>query len=173
MPNTKTHEPVAISESFKASARELLDRAPILHGLKAAQLDAILPLLKQQRFPMGETIFKRGGPASHIYLVWEGQVGIRLVAGVEVLQKATLDPGQCFGETSVIGSQPHTADAFAATDARLLVITRDALVQIHHQDCEVFAHLLLNIARESCRRLAHTDSLFLSYLEYQKQKETL
>jgi len=155
--------------SAPRQALELLMRAPLFGGMKQPKVEQVLAHMRQQQFPQGTFIFHKGEAPSHIYIVREGHVAIQLPAGAAVLQKAILSPGQVLGETSLIGILSHTADAFCQDEVTLLVLPREALMAIYKESAELFALMMLNIARESCRRLAHTDSLFLSYLEYRDQ----
>jgi hypothetical protein len=45
----------------------------------------------------------------------------------------------------------------------LLVLPRPALFGLHHAHPELFGWLVLNIAREACRRLYQTDQVLLQY----------
>ncbi len=77
--------------------------------------------------------------------------------------------GDCFGETAAIGIQPHSASALAVEDTELIVLSRAALLSIFDSDKELFGMLILNIAREACRRLHKSDEIFLHYV---RAKET-
>jgi len=46
----------------------------------------------------------------------------------------------------------------------LIVLSRQALLSIYKQDLELYSILLLNIAREACRRLHHSDEVLLHYV---------
>ena len=52
----------------------------------------------------------------------------------------------------------------AACDVELLVLSRKALLSFLKTDLELFSILILNIARESCRRLSQTDQILLHYV---------
>ena len=71
--------------------------------------------------------------------------------------------GECFGETAVIAIQQHTASALALEDCDLLVIPREKLFELHGTDPKLFGLLILNIAREACRRLKKTENTMLHY----------
>jgi CRP-like cAMP-binding protein len=80
------------------------------------------------------------------------------------LELIVFGEGQCFGETSVIGIQPHAATAIAVEDTELIVLSRNALLSLMKTDIELFSILTLNIAREACRRLHKTDEILLHYV---------
>jgi hypothetical protein len=64
----------------------------------------------------------------------------------------------------VIGIQPHQGAAIAVIDTQLIVLSRKSLMSIYASDKELFSILILNIAREVCRRLYASDNIFLHYL---------
>jgi CRP-like cAMP-binding protein len=64
----------------------------------------------------------------------------------------------------VIGIQPHRGTAIAMTDTDLIVLSRNTLLSIYESDKELFSILILNIAREVCRRLHESDDILLHYV---------
>ena len=148
-------------------ALAILDRTPLFGGLSDAQLCQIFFRLKKVDYRANDTIFHQGEPSSYIYVVLSGVV--RLVFDVEdhPLVKQELLPGDCFGETSVIGIQSHSASTVVDQDAELMVLGKEDLMDIFAEDKELFSQLILNIARETCRRLHETDELLLQYIHQQ------
>jgi len=65
--------------------------------------------------PAGATIFEKGQPGDSMYVVIEGAVN--LTSGDDIY--GPLEPGELFGEMSLIDDQPRSLDAVAATDTRL------------------------------------------------------
>ena len=51
------------------------------------------------------------------------------------------------------------------TGADLVVLPASALHTLFEQDAKLFGMLILNIAREACRRLHKTDEILLHYAE--------
>ncbi|MBR9908906.1 MAG: cyclic nucleotide-binding domain-containing protein [Gammaproteobacteria bacterium] len=142
----------------------ILDKIIIFGGLSEAQLYQIFKRLKLVHYQAGETIFSVGDSASYIYIVETGRVDLFYeVAGKPVL-KAELLPGTCFGDISVIGIQPHTASTVAVEKTDLLVLSGEALDDIFRTDLALFSMLVLNIAREACRRLHKTNRQLVNCL---------
>jgi CRP-like cAMP-binding protein len=67
----------------------------------------------------GETIFKEGDPATELYVIQSGRVGIQL--GNRILD--TLDANTIFGEMALIDGAPRSATAIAATDVALVPVS--------------------------------------------------
>lgn len=142
----------------------ILDKISIFGGLSETQLYRIFQQLKKVDYHANELIFHQGDHPSYIYIVLAGRV--RLVFDVDdhPLSKTELDQGACFGETSLIGVQSHSASAVAIEDTELLVLSGETLSIFFEQDKTLFSMLILNIAREASRRLHQTDELLLHYL---------
>ena len=75
-----------------------------------------------------------------------------------------------FGETSLIGIQPQSANTIAIEDTELIVISGHSLNQMYKNDVSLFSKIVLNIARESCRRLIKTDDILLHYVLKEKEE---
>lgn len=142
----------------------ILNKIALFGGLSDKQLYTIFRLLESVEYEKGEEVFHEGDEPSHIYIVRAGEV--RLVADIdtEPLEIALFCEGDCFGETSVIGILPQSASAVATMDSELIVLSSEALYSIFETDKELFSVLMMNIAREVCRRLDKTDEVFQHYV---------
>jgi CRP-like cAMP-binding protein len=158
--NDKIYEPLLDIENVLP----ILSKIAILGGLNDKQLYTVFRLLQKVSCNAGEFIFKQGDSPLHIYIIRSGEV--KIVADVEEtpLEIITFGVGDCFGETAVIGIQAHSASALAVEDTELIVLSRPALLSIFDSDKELFGMLILNIAREACRRLHKTDEILLHYV---------
>jgi CRP-like cAMP-binding protein len=144
--------------------RPILNEISIFAGLSEKQLHTLFRLLEKAHYKAGETIFEQGSRPSHIYIVRSGSVKLVVNAEQIPLELIVFEEGQCFGETSVIGIQPHAATAITVEDTELIVLPRSALLSLFKSDLELFSILILNIAREACRRLYKTDEILLHYV---------
>ena len=142
----------------------ILNEISIFAGLSDKQLYTLFRLLEKVRYKAKEKIFKEGEQPSHIYIVQSGRVKLVVNAEQTPLELIVFEEGQCFGETSVIGIQPHAATAISVEDTELIVLSRKALLSLFKSDLELFSILILNIAREACRRLHKTDEILLHYV---------
>ncbi len=60
--------------------------------------------------------------------------------------------------------QPHMVTAVAAENSEIMVLISALILEIRYEDIELFALLMMNIAREISRRLKLTDDIFLQYI---------
>lgn len=142
----------------------ILNKIAIFGGLNDKQLYTIFRQLQKVYYEAGEFVFRQRDSPNHIYIVHSGKV--KIVADVDTvpLEIITFGVGDCFGETAVIGIQAHSASALAVEDTDLIVLSRPALLSIFELDKELFSLLILNIAREACRRLHKADDILLHYV---------
>lgn len=90
---------------------------------------ALLRLARPLRLAPGEALFARGQGADGLCCVLEGglRVGAVLADGSESVL-AFIEPGQWFGEISLIDGRPRTHDAVADGATRVLLVPQAALL---------------------------------------------
>lgn len=142
----------------------ILDKIAIFAGLSDKQLYKLFRLLSKVSYKEGEAVFEQGERPSHIYIVESGKIKLIVWQDDTPLELVVFEEGNCFGEASVIGIQPHKGTAIAMTDTDLIVLSKKALLSIYESDKELFCILILNIAREVCRRLHASDEILLHYV---------
>ncbi|MBU1862343.1 MAG: cyclic nucleotide-binding domain-containing protein [Candidatus Omnitrophica bacterium] len=160
MEDEKKYQPLLDIEKIAP----LLNKISLFGGLTPGHLALLFPLLQSVSYKAGEIIFKQGEEPTHIYIVRSGEVKIIVNIDTRPLGIVTFSEGQCFGETSAIGIQPHSASAVAVVDTELIVLTTEALLSMFEHAKDLFGLLMLNLAREACRRLQKTDEVLLHYV---------
>lgn len=114
----------------------------------------------------GETLIRAGQANAAAYIVLSGAVRVETERGDII---ATLGPGQCVGELSLIEDKPATASVVSVHDARLLEIGEAALWGLVETSHRVARNLLLVLAG----RLRHGQSMISEGLlrqEYYRQR---
>jgi len=142
----------------------ILNRITVLAGLNEKQLYSLFRLLKVVDYQHDETVFHQGSEPSYIYIIERGHIKLVVSNDHTPLELIELETGACFGETAVIGILPHEVSAIAEGNVRLIVLSRETLLNLYQTDLELYSLLILNIAREACRRLARTDQILLHYV---------
>ena len=148
----------------------ILGDIPILGGLDDAELHVLFRIMKKIRYSRNEIIFSQGDMAHYIYVVKKGRIKMYLQEDQTALELAEFTIGQCFGETSLIGIQPHSATTVAEEDTELMVLSGKALHNLYKEKVDLFAKIILNISRETCRRLVRTDDVLLHYVLNEKRQ---
>lgn len=75
--------------------------------------------VETRSFKKGEIIFNEGDPATELYVIQSGRVGI--MHGNRLLD--TLEPNTIFGEMALIDAAPRSAKAIASTDVTLVPVS--------------------------------------------------
>ncbi len=161
MKNNRTYVPLDSIEDVLP----ILDDISLFGGFSDEQVQTIFQHLVCISYKAGDMVFRQGDTASEIYIIHSGT--IKIVVNVEAtpLELIEYGVGQCFGESSAIGILPHSASAVATSDLHLLVLKNEALHEISKDDPVLFGRLILNIAREVCRRLHNADETILHYAD--------
>ena len=111
----------------------------------------VFNLLKHERdgrtYSARQTIFERGEPGTHLFVVVEGEVEVVFEGRV----LATHGPGEIFGEMAIIDAEPRSATAVARTDCRLAAIDEKRFTYLV-QSQPFFALDLLRVMAERLRR---------------------
>jgi pyruvate,water dikinase len=89
-----------------------LQRVHLFAEMDRRQAQQIVRLLKERHFDAGETVIMEGSGAASFFLIESGEATVT-VKGVE---RATLGPGDYFGELALIDGGPRSATVTARTD---------------------------------------------------------
>mgnify|MGYP000695856542 CR=1 FL=1 len=164
------HQPLPLLNPDKV--RAILSDISLLGGLEDSQLETVLTELHTLRYKKDEIIFEQNSQPTYIYIVLTGRVKTFSNYQATTLELLVLERGQCFGETALIGIQPHSVTAVALDDCELLVLSPEALTTLFEKDKALYSMLVLNIARETSRNLRDSREHFIEYAMTHQQKTT-
>jgi len=157
----RNQEPLPLLDAAKIQS--ILSKISLLGGLSDTQLKTVLGELRTLNVKKDDVIFRQNEQPTYIYIVLSGQIKTFSECNGTTLELFIVEPGQCFGETSLIGIQPHSVTAVALDDCELVVLSRDALLTLFEKDKELYSMLVLNIAREASRHLRDSREHFIEY----------
>jgi len=103
----------------KAEITELLSRVPLFSGCSQREIAAIANGTKEVRRKAGAVLARTGEAGVGFFLLVDGTASV-LVNG---RKRATLKPGDFFGEISLLDGGPRSADVVADTDVTMLGLT--------------------------------------------------
>lgn len=108
----------------------VVQEAPLFRELSPEAAQALVDSMEETHLPRGEVLFHEGDAGDRVYVVIEGKVKIGRHApdGRENLL-AILGPGQMFGELSLFAPGPRSATVTAVTDAVLLWLSHEKLLE--------------------------------------------
>jgi CRP/FNR family transcriptional regulator, cyclic AMP receptor protein len=94
----------------------LLSQTDLFSGLAVDDLNACAAVFEKMHLAKGETLFVRGDPGTHLYLVETGRVRLSIsTLNDRALSFRHAGPGELFGEIAALDGKPRTADASAIT----------------------------------------------------------
>jgi len=98
---------------------DVLKRVRLFADLDPNEIEQIALLFKERSFPRGETIIKEGSGGAAFYVIETGEVTVTI--GGE--PRATLGPGDYFGEIALIDEGARIASIIADTDLHVYGLT--------------------------------------------------
>jgi CRP/FNR family cyclic AMP-dependent transcriptional regulator len=131
---------------------------PFFGGLSSTSLDLLVSMLVERCFDAGATIVAEGEPGRSMYIVHSGRLAVnkQLDAG-RILRMGGLEPGDFFGEMTLIEMQNRSATVIAETATTLYELTAQNLYRCYKADIHAYVIIMQNINRELCRRLRRAD----------------
>lgn len=97
-----------------------LKAIPLFHDFTDTEVEEFLDLMDPTTFQAGEIIVRQGDPGNCMYYVAEGTCRVVAKRGGDMVELATLGPGDIFGELSLFDHQPRSADVQAMSACVLL-----------------------------------------------------
>ena len=91
---------------------DVLQRVRLFADLDRREVEQIAHAFKQRRFPAGETIIREGTGGAAFYVIESGEVTVTI--GGE--PRATLGPGDYFGEIALLDEGSRIATVTAASE---------------------------------------------------------
>ena len=132
---------------------------PFFGGLSDASLDLLISMLVERRFDSGATVVAEGEPGRSMFIVHSGKLVVsKLADSGRIIRMAGLEPGDFFGEMTLIEMQDRSATVIAQTATVLYELTAPQLYRYYKADIFAYVIAMQNINRELCRRLRRADS---------------
>ena len=123
----------------------MVARVPLFSSLGPSDVAEIMQLLNSQMADPGETVVRRGEPATSMYFVASGEVEVELAE-----TRIRLGEGHFFGEAAVLGRAERSATVRATTKTKLLVLdSEDLRILMSRQ-----ADIAQRVRQEAYRRAA-------------------
>jgi CRP-like cAMP-binding protein len=134
--------------------RNLLSQTPMFRGVALPALDDLARRVQVRSRASSSVIVAQDEPGDAMFVLVSGRAKVVLFgeSGRELLLR-TLEPGDVFGEMSLLDERPRSANVVAVDDVTMLVLERDALrthLAAHPQTA-------LNLLTELSTRLRQAD----------------
>ncbi len=135
----------------------ILERVPTFAGLTPDTLEFLLDHAREVVVEPGEPFFRQGEAGTTVFILEEGRVDVRKQFNGGEMTLRLLGPGDCFGEMAVLSIMPRSASAIAVGRSSALTISNADIALLYERNPAQFAMLVMNLAREVCRRFADAD----------------
>ena len=118
----------------------------------------------------GEQLIRQGEQADSMFLVSEGALEVK-VPGKDgnAITVATLWPGDCVGEMSLLTGAPRSADVFAKADAVLVEIKKENIAPILESNLRLIDEISELLAKRQAHSAAMANNSAISDLREQSQ----
>jgi len=128
-----------------------LQRVPLFSGFNENELHRIAELSRIDEAPAGAVVTQIGEPGNSFFIIIDGTVAVRTPVG----PGAELQPGEFFGEMSLLDGEPRSATVVATTSLRLLVVDRSHFWRVLDETPDLSRRMLTILSRR-VRRLEQT-----------------
>jgi CRP/FNR family cyclic AMP-dependent transcriptional regulator len=128
-----------------------LQRVPLFSGFNEDELRRVAEHSRIVDAPAGAVITQIGDSGDSFFIIIDGTAAVRTPVGAG----SQLQPGDCFGEMSLVDGEPRSATIVATTDLRLLVVDRSHFWRLLDETPELIRRILTILSRR-VRRLEQT-----------------
>ena len=122
---------------------EILQRVPLFSGLERRDLERIAASFKQRDYAAGDTIATEGAGGAGFFVIGDGTAKVTVQGG----ERATLGPGDYFGEIALLDEGARTATVTAASDMTTYAMTFWEFRPIVETDARIAWKLVQALAR--------------------------
>lgn len=126
----------------------LLKGHDLFAALGVEDVDRISRVSTVKDFEAEETIFRHGVPGTHVYLLLEGQVYLRIpTEPVEVgIVASRVEKGEIFGLSPLLGADRYTASAHCQARSSVLAIEAKPFRDLLQGDCTAGFQVMNRVA---------------------------
>lgn len=132
--------------------------ATIFQALRPETVEFLLGRVTTVRVAPGVALVREHEPGGDLFFLCSGRVEVvkerTSPSGEHLrLRLAELGPGDCIGEASFLGVLPRNASVVALEDSVAARLDRRVLLDLYERDPREYALFVMNLARETARRL--------------------
>lgn len=139
----------------------LLRQSALFAGLTSEETDALAHAATQHVCHSGEPILTQGNPGSSLFILNEGLLSVWMTdAAGRDTQLARIQPGEFFGELSLLTGEPRGATVIPVTDCLVTEIGKDAmstLLKARPELAEILSEALAGRQAANRRSMAGAD----------------
>ena len=115
---------------------EIMRRVPLLAGMKPDKLKLLAYLSELVIYQEGDVVFRQGEPGESAYLIYEGTASVVKDSADGPVQINELGRFELFGELAIVGDTNRTATVVAASELKVLCLSKEVFLRLIHQSPE-------------------------------------
>jgi small-conductance mechanosensitive channel/CRP-like cAMP-binding protein len=143
-------EPVVSHQ--EADYDKVVESVEIFAPLSAEEKQTVARSAVRSVFAPGELILRRGDPGDSMFVIYRGNVEVRLPSrDGNAQQVAELKPGSFFGEMALLTGEPRNADVITVSEVETLEIRKGVVQQLLENNAELAEALSRTIAARQVR----------------------
>jgi len=150
--------------------RDFLKKTYLFSGLDDAELDKVGGRLRRHSFAAGARIIQENEPADRCHMILSGAVRVSSSFSGKEDFYTILNPGDHFGEISLIDGLAPSATIVTQEPAETLSISHDDLRNFLETDPRLAGQLLMSMLKALCHRLRETDQS-LAFTRFMMRQE--
>lgn len=131
---------------------------PLFAPLSDEQIETLVGAASLQAFMKGETLVHQGDRGESLFVIRSGSVRIeKSLDGGPTTTMATMNPGDFFGEMSMLTGEPRTASIIAEDETEVVVVSKEAFAPVLTADTGILVGLSAALearSRNTAERLA-------------------
>ena len=141
----------------------------LLSGFDTAQLASFVHYLEVLPVKQFAYVVHIGDPGDAMFLVLEGELRARVSVDAKEITLSTMEPGDFFGEISLLDHGPRSADVLANQDSLLLKISSEAFALLRREAPALAMPFLASLSQSIVGRMRtltkkYQDSIHFSRL---------
>jgi small-conductance mechanosensitive channel/CRP-like cAMP-binding protein len=136
----------------EADYEQVIDSVEIFAPLSAEEREAVARSAIRSVYAPGELILRRGDPGDSMFVIYRGNVQVRLPSrDGNPQQVAELKPGNFFGEMALLTGEPRNADVITVSEVETLEIRKGVLQQLLDNNAALAEALSRTISERQVR----------------------
>ena len=131
------------------SVASILSGHEFFHNLGLEEVDQVSGFSEKRRYSRNDQIFNHAQRADSVFLLLKGSVLLRFppTMGEPKIIVATIQEGQLFGISPLLGAEQYGVDALCTENAEVLVIEARRLQGVLKEDCMAGFVIMSEVAK--------------------------
>lgn len=136
---------------------KVLQKLPLFHTLDRMDLIEVGKCVRSKHFSAGEAIIAQGDTSGGFYILKTGRATVHYILDQQKKVLGHFDPGDSFGEVSLIDEGPRSATVEAEMDSNCLYLKREDFQHLLDRGNALSQKLLYNLLKNLCDKLRRTN----------------